>query len=100
MKVLISFSRDENIKYFGASEVELDLEEYLKGVVPSEVGNSHVEACKAQAVAARNFAWSRLKKDLGYIKISDQSSKDQAYRASRLTGYPNAYKGVEETAGQ
>jgi peptidoglycan hydrolase-like amidase len=47
MKVLISFSRDENIKYFNASEVELDLEEYLKGVVPSEVGNSHIEACKA-----------------------------------------------------
>lgn len=100
MKVLISFSRDENIKYHGADEVELDLEEYLKGVVPSEVGNAHIEACKAQAVAARNFAWSRLKKDLGYIKITDQSSKDQAYRASRLSGYPNAYKGVEQTAGQ
>jgi peptidoglycan hydrolase-like amidase len=47
MKVLISFSRDENIKYHGANEVELDLEEYLKGVVPSEVGNAHIEACKA-----------------------------------------------------
>lgn len=76
MKVLISFSRDENIKYHGADEIELDLEEYLKGVVPSEIGNAHIEACKAQAVVARNFAWSRLKKDLGYIKITDQSSKD------------------------
>ena len=76
MKVLISFSRDENIKYFGTSQVELDLEEYLKGVVPSEVGNAHIEACAAQAVAARNFAMSRFKKDKGYIQISDQSSKD------------------------
>lgn len=100
MKVLISFSRDENIKYYGASEVELDLEEYLNGVVPSEMGNSHVEACAAQAVAARNFAMSRLNKEKGYIKISDQSSKDQAFRASRLTGYPNAYEGVRKTAGQ
>lgn len=100
MKVLISFSRDENIKHFGTSQVELDLEEYLKGVVPSEVGNAHIEACAAQAVAARNFAMSRFKKDKGYIQISDQSSKDQAYRASRLTGYPNAYAGVEKTAGQ
>jgi peptidoglycan hydrolase-like amidase len=47
MKVLISFSRDENIKYHAANEVELDLEEYLKGVVSSEVGNAHIEACKA-----------------------------------------------------
>lgn len=100
MKVLILFSRDENIKYFGTSQVELDLEEYLKGVVPSEVGNAHIEACAAQAVVARNFAMSRFKKDKGYIQISDQSSKDQAYRASRLTGYPNAYAGVEKTAGQ
>lgn len=100
MKVLISFSRDENIKYFGTSQVELDLEEYLKGVVPSEIGNAHIEACAAQAVAARNFAMSRFKKDKGYIQISDQSSKDQTYRASRLTGYPNAYAGVEKTAGQ
>lgn len=100
MKVLISFSRDENIKYFGTSQVELDLEEYLRGVVPSEIGNAHIEACAAQAVAARNFAMSRFKKDKGYIQISDQSSKDQAYRASKLTGYPNAYAGVEKTAGQ
>lgn len=100
MKVLISFSRDENIKYFGTSQVELDLEEYLKGVVPSEIGNAHIEACAAQAVAARNFAMSRFKKDKGHIQISDQSSKDQAYRASRLTGYPNAYAGVEKTTGQ
>ena len=39
----------------------LDLEEYLYGVVPSEMPSSwEKEALKAQAVAARNFAYSNL----------------------------------------
>ena len=37
-------------------------------------------------------------KTRGYI--TDQSSSDQAFRASRFTGYPNAYAGIEKTAGQ
>ena len=37
--------------------VELDMDEYLKGVVPAEIGpNSPLEAQKAQAVAARTYA--------------------------------------------
>ncbi len=39
----------------------LDIEEYLYGVVPSEMPSSwHKEALKAQAVASRNYAYSNL----------------------------------------
>jgi peptidoglycan hydrolase-like amidase len=53
--IKIKLSRQENIDYYKSSEITLDLEEYLKGVVPSEIGNAHIEACAAQAIAARNF---------------------------------------------
>ena len=97
MNIKVKLSREENITYYGATEIELDIEEYLKGVVPSEIGNAYVEACAAQAVAARNYTVLKVQ-SAGYI--TDQSSKDQAFRASRLTGYPNAYEGVEKTRGQ
>lgn len=42
--------------------VEMDLEEYIKGVVASEMpGEFEMEALKAQAVAARTYALSRIK---------------------------------------
>lgn len=97
MIIKVKLSREENISYYGATEIEIDLEDYLKGVVPSEVGNAHIEACAAQAVAARNFTISRVKSK-GYI--TDQSSIDQAFRSSRLIGYPNAYEGINKTRGE
>ncbi len=40
----------------------LNIENYLKGVVPSEMPSTfHIEALKAQAVAARTYALSRIK---------------------------------------
>ena len=58
----------------------LDLETYLRGVVPLEIGklkDTQIEALKAQAVAARTYAVSNLgrRKDLGfdlYSTVSDQ----------------------------
>ncbi len=49
----------------------VDSEKYIQGVVPSEVGSVWpLEALKAQAVAARTFAWwtvlNEKKNDLGY----------------------------------
>jgi len=42
--------------------IEMNLEEYIKGVVAAEMpANFHLEALKAQAVAARTFAYGRLK---------------------------------------
>jgi peptidoglycan hydrolase-like amidase len=47
MNVKVKLTREENISYFNATEIEIDLEEYLKGVIPSEIGNAHIEACAA-----------------------------------------------------
>ena len=44
-----------------ATVEEMDLEEYIKGVVAAEMpADFHIEALKAQAVAARTFAYGRL----------------------------------------
>lgn len=97
MNIKIRLSREENISYYGMNEIVIDIEEYLKGVVPSEIGNASLEAGKAQAIAARTFALnSQLRK--GYI--TDQSSTDQAFRTSRFSNaYDLAHQAVENTRG-
>ena len=59
MIIRVKLSRAENLNYFGCVAgdiVNIEIEEYVAGVVASEIGNSHIEACKAQAIAARTFA--------------------------------------------
>lgn len=62
----------------------LDLEDYLLGVVPSEMPASwHPEALKAQAVAARSYAWAHLGpgskwRSEGFDLVPDV--RDQAYK--------------------
>ena len=97
MIVIVKLSRKENISYYNSEAVELDIEEYLKGVVSSEIGNAHIEACAAQAIAARTFALQAMN-GKGYI--TDKSSIDQAFSVTRFSGYPNAYLGIEKTNGQ
>lgn len=99
MKVKVKLTRQENAEFHNlpiGAVVELDLETYLKGVVPAEIGNAPLEACKAQAVAARTYASRRLG------DVIDDTVNFQAYRAPRSVNaaYPNAHKGVEDTAGQ
>lgn len=101
--ILVKITRQENEEYFGCligETVEVDFEKYVAGVVASEVGNAPMEACKAQAVAARTFAMSR-----GVLRgrsISDSSADAQAYRAKRYdaNAYPNPVRAAEETAGE
>ena len=101
MKIQVILQRNENAEYFQkaiGSVVEVEYEEYVAAVVASEIGNAPIEACKAQAIAARTYA-------VGYVlknkPISDLSSSAQAYRAKRFNMqiYPNAIKGAEETNG-
>jgi len=47
MKILVKLTRDENIAHYQAEEIEIDIEEYLTGVVGAEIGNSSLEACRA-----------------------------------------------------
>ena len=103
MKIQVQLTRTENAEYYNVevnSIVEVEFEEYVAAVVASEIGNSYLEACKAQAVAARSFAISR-----GVLRgkvISDSASIAQAYRAPRYNRneYPNSIQATEETAGE
>lgn len=77
----------------------VDMEDYLKGVVPSEMPSSwEIEALKAQAIAARSYAIANLGKrgSLGY-DLKD-TPEDQAYGgASAETSRTNT--AVDETSG-
>ena len=99
--IQVEITRQENAEYFGCKIgdiVPVDFEEYVAGVTASELASGNIEACKAQAVAARTFAVAR-----GVLKgtpISDSSSKAQAYRAKRLrVQYPTPYAAAFETTG-
>lgn len=78
----------------------VDLESYLKGVIPAEMlVKSPLEALKAQAVVARTFALrhrERFHKDRGYGLTADTTS--QVYRGV-VKEDPRSSKAVEETRG-
>ena len=80
---------------------ELCLEEYLKGVVPSEMPSSYsIEALKAQAVCARTYAWKQIQESrLGkYDADVDDSVSFQVY--GNVMPQDSTTQAVEETAGQ
>ena len=98
MQINVRLYSKENLNYFQTNDIQLDFEYYLKGVVPAEIGNAHIEACKAQAVAARTFALCKSSKS---GQITDMPSVDQCFRVGRISSsYANAQLAVEETAGQ
>jgi stage II sporulation protein D len=80
----------------------LDLEEYLLGVVPSEMPASwHPEALKCQAVAARSYAWAHMGagskwKSEGFDLVPDV--RDQAYKGMQVEA-PSTWKAVMQTRG-
>lgn len=100
MKIKIKVTTASNMKYFKCASgtiVEVELEDYIRCVVASEIGNASLEACKAQAVAARTFAVSR-----GVLEgkaISDDAGKAQAYIATR-NNYAICNQATSETAGE
>ena len=97
MRITVKLTRAENTALLGAGPVELDLEEYLLGVVPSEIyESSHIEALKAQAVAARTFAVKRAMAGT----VVDDTTSFQAYRAPLAESSPRSRQAVVETAGQ
>lgn len=102
MKIKVRINREDNADYFGVnldSIIDIQFEEYLIGVVATEIGNSNLEACKAQAVASRTYAISR--NVLIGQPISDTGNV-MAYRAIRTdkNKYPNAYQAIQSTKGQ
>lgn len=100
MKIKVKITTASNMKYFNCEKgtiKEIELEDYIKCVVASEIGNASLEACKAQAVACRTFAVQRGVLD--GKPISDDASKAQAFRADR-TNYKNCNAAVDATKGQ
>ncbi len=83
----------------------VDLEEYVKGVVPSEVNSTwHMEMLKAQAVAARTYALYHhmLSATRDYDVVA--SIQDQVYRGrrgidARITQAVESTRGVVITHG-
>ena len=105
--VKVKITRQENAGFFNkkiGDVVSIPVEQYVLGVVPSELGTelkdtkAH-EAGKAQAIAARTVAFARTK---GGKTITDDSKVDQAYRAERSadTAFANSHKAVVETTGK
>lgn len=100
MKIKVKVTTPSNMKYFKCASgtiVEVELEDYVRCVVASEIGKASLEACKAQAVACRTFAASR-----GVLEgkaISDDAGKAQAYIAAR-DYYDVCNQATEETKGQ
>lgn len=98
MNIDLILTVNSNINFYNSVNVTLDMEEYLKGVVPAEIGNAQLEACKAQAVASRTVALIRHNSNK---QIGDTSSTCQAFLANRISSsYANALLAVEETVGE
>ena len=101
--IRVKMTRKENASFFGMNVgdvIDVELETYVATVVASEIGNADLEACKAQAVAARTFAVR--KGVLDGKTITDSSLSDQAYRIDRYdhSKYSNAMAGTEATNGE
>ena len=99
--IQIKLTRAQNAAHYKVpvgTVVTVPFETYLLGVVPAEVGNAPLEACKAQAIAARTYALPYLR---NAAAISDASATAQAYRVERASdpAYNNAHHGVIDTAG-
>jgi len=78
---------------------DINLDEYLYGVVPKEIGaSSHEEALKAQAIVARTFAVKNLGKrsKLGFDLFDGVS--DQAYGGYEWEN-SRSNKAVDDTSG-
>jgi stage II sporulation protein D len=77
---------------------KLDIENYIRGVVPAEMPASwEIEALKAQAVAARSYAYTQLQrnKQKGYLEMT---VSNQVY-GGKTREHPNSNQAVQLTEG-
>ncbi|MCX7653913.1 MAG: SpoIID/LytB domain-containing protein [Fervidobacterium sp.] len=106
--------KGRNNKYKGSIEVvyvsakgfavinDIFIEEYLCSVVSGEMPSFyHIEALKAQAIAARTYAVEKILSDRRYYSLGanlDDSINFQVYNTQKTS--ENAIRAVKETAGQ
>lgn len=101
MQIKVEITRRENAEYFGkkiGDIVTVDMVDYIAAVGASEFASAGAEAAKAQAIAARTYAYPYFSAGK---PISDASDRHQAYRAARNDAklYPRARRAAEETDG-
>ena len=78
----------------------VDIEDYLRGVVPSEMPASWpAEALKAQAIAARTYALFQISKRADYAFDVDPTIYYQVYGGVRAE-HPATNRAIDATAGQ
>lgn len=93
MEIRVKITRDRSNRI-----ITMDLEEYLCGVVPSEMpANSHIEALKAQAIAARTYAAHKAMTRSRYAYDVDDTTANQAYHQSKINTRTD--QAVKATAG-
>ncbi|RKQ88824.1 SpoIID/LytB domain-containing protein, partial [Brockia lithotrophica] len=79
---------------------ELELEDYLKGVVPREMSDSWpIEALKAQAIAARTYALSARNANVNALYHVYSDERSQVY-GGVTAEQPNANRAIEATRGE
>ena len=80
---------------------ELPIEEYLYGVVPSEMPVSYpMEALKAQAICARTYVYAHLESP-GYLEYSAHVDDSTGYQVYNNTAEKEeAIQAVQETKGE
>lgn len=100
MNISVKMTKTANANYHGVSvgsRATIDIEEYLRGVVPVETDpdSFSFEALKAQAIASRTFALYLYNYDIEHL--TDTSSSAQSYSA----GYHKALSdaAIEATRG-
>ena len=81
---------------------EVELESYLRGVLPSEIGNppsAEYQAVKAQAVAARSYTLSYIgrRAELGFDLWA--TTEDQVYEGTKREN-AQSDRALEETRGE
>ena len=93
--IRIKMTREENIAVYGADEVSLYIEEYLRGVVPSEMYESaNIEALKAQAICARTYAYYRRN------SVLSDTTNHQSFHAGMIGKNPRSDEAIAATKGQ
>ncbi|HNB21599.1 MAG TPA: SpoIID/LytB domain-containing protein, partial [Candidatus Melainabacteria bacterium] len=80
----------------------LDMEQYLKGVLESEIPSSyHIEALKAQAVAARTYALNpRISHERDNADVCDSYLCCQYFAGHKAVGSAKHTQAIEATSGE
>ncbi|HIU76427.1 MAG TPA: SpoIID/LytB domain-containing protein [Candidatus Pelethocola excrementipullorum] len=79
----------------------LDLETYLKYVVPSEMPSTYeAEALKAQAVCARTYAWKQMQEGALADLHADVDDSVSFQVFNNISRQPSTDQAVDSTAGQ